>query len=330
MNRNSLRIANIARAAPEWLWISERQNFREHQWHFESTIPRNSIERKLPIGNLARLRASLGVRRFNPDIVFSHGPWETLYTAFMLYGKPSVRHIAMSFNFTDLPTGKLLAAMRKFFPAIEKFVVYSTMERALYSELFGIPIDRFDFVYWGVDAPIKSPDPLNYAQPYFVALGGEARDYRSLIETARLRPNYKFVIIARSNSVDETHLPKNVVLKINAPYQEAWSSVWHAEASLIPLRTGQTPNGHVTLVGSMLLGKPIIITDSAGVRDYVKHKESAILVPAKSPAKFAEALDEINADSALGPKIAADAKRFALQNCTEQAVAKYVERFLSF
>ena len=322
-------IVNVAAVLQDWRWVADSGKLSAHHWHFESALPRNFIERRFPFIDLGRLRSAFATRRLNPDIVFSHGPWITLYTAFILSGrKKQIRHIAMSFNFTDLPSGKLLWAMRRFFPKVERFVVFSQMERVLYSELFNIPIDRFDFIHWGVNPPINRALPVKYVQPYLVALGGEARDYDTIIEAARLRPNDRFVIIARPHSV-KGELPSNVSLRINVTFDEAWSTVWHAYASLISLRSAATPNGHVTLVGSMLLGKAIVITDSTGVHDYVSSNQSALLVPAASPKDFANAIAHLLEDRQLGLRLGQNARHFAEMHCTEGSVINYIEQVLA-
>ena len=322
-------IANVAPISNEWRWVADSGLLAAHNWHFYSTLPRNFIERRFPFFDLGRLRCTFAVRRLGPDIVFSHGPWASLYTAIMLAGqRTKVRHVAMSFNFTDLPSGILLWVMRRYFKTIERFVVFSQMERVLYSELFNIPVDRFDFIHWGVRPPIVDPLPVNYDQPYFVALGGEARDYDTLIEAAHRRPDDRFVLIARPHSVEEIEMPSNVTLRVNVPFHEAWSTVWHAHASLIPLRNAQTPNGHVTLVGSMLLGKAIVITDSSGVQDYVTSNQSALLVPAGSPNDFANAIAQLTDDPHLGSRLGQNARNFAETHCTEIAIVNYVEHIL--
>lgn len=323
-----LHIVNVARAKSDWRWVGDTRSLAEHKWQFISTEPKNAIERHFPAGDMGRLRAGLKARMARPDIVFSHGPWESLYMAFALTGAPQVRHVAMSFNFTDLPSGKLLAAMRRFFPSIERFVVFSNMERELYSNLFDIPIDRFDFVRWGVKPPIVSPLPSRYDFSYFAALGGEARDYKTFIDAAKLRPNDKFVLIARPYSVDGLTLPPNVTLRLNVPFDEAWSTIWHATASIIPLRNANTPNGHVTLVGSMLMGKPIIITDSVGVRDYVSDKETALLVPARSPEILSTAIAKLSSNPDLRASLGNNARSFAESYCSENTIVKYVENVL--
>ena len=323
-------IANVASASNEWRWVADSYQLAAHKWHFQSTLPRNFIERRFPFVDLGRLRSTFAVRRLGPDIVFSHGPWASLYTAFMLAGrKKKIRHVAMSFNFTDLPSGTLLWAMRRYFPSIERFVVFSQMERALYSDLFDIPIDRFDFIHWGVNPPIVCPSPVKYDEPYFVALGGEARDYDTVIEAANLRPNDHFVIIARPHSIKRIDIPSNVTLRINAPFHEAWSTVWHAYASLISLRNAKTPNGHVTLVGSMLLGKAIVITESTGVQDYVSPNHSALFVPAASPKDFANAVAQLLDDPQLGLRLGQNARNFAEIHCTERSIINYIEKILA-
>jgi glycosyltransferase involved in cell wall biosynthesis len=231
--------------------------------------------------------------------------------------KRDVPHLAFAFNFTDIPEGYRLDAMRRTFPRIDRFTVYSRMERELYAETFGIPIERLIFMRWGVAPPIVTPKPRRIPAAYVVSLGGEARDYATLLEAARLVPKIRFLLIVRPHSLEGLDVPENVEVHVNMPWNEAWSLVWHAEAALVPLRSARTPNGHVTIVGGMHIGKAQVITHSAGIRDYAEHERTALLVPPHDPVAFSRAVERLMDDAPLRERIGRAAQSFAAEHCNE-------------
>jgi glycosyltransferase involved in cell wall biosynthesis len=256
-------------------------------------------------------------------LVVSHGPYTSYYVEAL--GRSlsrEVPHLAFAFNFTDIPSGYRLDAMRRAFAHTDRFFVYSRMERDLYSRIFDVPTDRFVFMRWGVAPPISIPDPRTIDRPYVAALGGEARDYATLCEAARRLPAVRFVMIVRPHSLTGLNVPGNVDVRVNLPWQEAWSLVWHAEAALIPLRSSRTPNGHVTVVGGMHIGKAQVITDSVGIQDYAEDGKTALLVRPQNAAAFAAAIERLLDDAALRDRLGRSAQRFASEHCTEDVTVE--------
>ena len=232
-------------------------------------------------------------------------------------------HLAFAFNFTDLPTGLTLAAMHRAFARIDRFVVYSQMERDLYAELFDVPVEKFQFLRWGVAPPILEPAPREIDGTYVAALGGEARDYATLCAAAKKLPQTSFVLITRPDSLNGIEVPENVTIHTNLPWDRAWSILWHAEVVALPLRSKDTPNGHVTAVGAMHLGKAQVITDSAGIRDYFMDGETALLVPPHDPAAFAASIERALEDRSLRQKLGGASKVFAATHCSESVTVEF-------
>jgi glycosyltransferase involved in cell wall biosynthesis len=256
--------------------------------------------------------------RHEADLLVSHGPYTSYYAeAVGRCRRSDVPHLAFAFNFTDFPQGHRLRAMQRAFQRIDRLVVYSQMERGLYAERFRVPIERFSFMRWGVAPPIAAPGPRIVDKPYVVALGGEARDFATLCDAARRLPKTDFVLIVRPSSLDGIVVPDNVTVRVNLPFADAWSLVWHAEAALIPLRSEQTPNGLVTLVGGMHLGKAQVVTDSAGLSDYVENGKTALLVPARDSRAFAAAIERLIDEPMLRDRIGEQAQAFAAEHCSE-------------
>lgn len=322
-----VRIINCHDSGPGWSWLEPIYSGSPAvEWRSVSTRRSSLVSKlsRLPGPHYGRIGAALQIaaalRAGQADMLVTHGPYVSYYVeALGRRRSRSTPHLAFSFNFTDFPKGFRFHEMRRAFSTIDRFVVFSTMERQLYSERFEIPVERFTFVPWGVSAPIEVPLERKFDHPYVAAAGGEARDYRTLCEAARLLPHVRFVIVVRPNNLDGIDVPENVIVHVNLPFHDTWSIVWHAELALIPLRSQTSPNGLVTLVGGMHLGKAQVVTDSIGLHDYMEDGENVRLVPPNEPIALAEAITELLDDKALRDKLAKNGKVFATERCSEQA-----------
>ena len=125
------------------------------------------------------------------------------------------------------------------------------------------------------------------------AIGGNARDYGTLLEAARLTPQIRFVCVVRPNSLRSLDIPSNVTVHTNLPSGQAMNILLHSRFMVLPLLHSEVPCGHVTIVAAMHLGKAFVITDSEGVRDYVQDGHNAMTIPARSAAALAEATERL-------------------------------------
>jgi len=123
-------------------------------------------------------------------------------------------------------------------------------------------------------------------------------------------------------------VPGNVKVFVNLPATEAWTLVWYADVAVVPLRNDRTPNGHVTLVGGMHLGKAQVVTDSIGVYDYVSDEQTALLAPAQDAKALGLAIERLVDDDALRCRIGNAARDFANANCTEETTVAFVTQRL--
>src|SRR5204862_6028559 len=114
-----------------------------------------------------------------------------------------------SFNFTELPVPLKRRVFSAALKRAESFAVFSRMERRLYAGAFNLDIGKIDFIHWGVNPPAMTPDPLE-AGDYICSIGGNARDYRTLMDAARLTPNSKFIVVARPHNMVGLDVPANV------------------------------------------------------------------------------------------------------------------------
>jgi len=332
----TLRVANISEhSGAEWRWILDRPEIAPRvEVTGASTARTGGMLERIPGGrSLTRYRAAAelaAAARQNPfDLVISHGPLATAWTAEVLgRAKAEAFHLAYAFNFTDLPTGLRRAFFTRAFAKVDRFVVFTRAEQQLYAEYFGIPAHKLVRAPWGVSPTLSALPARTIEGPYFAALGGEARDYETLCAAARLRPDLRFVVIARPWNFAGITAPANMDVRFDLPLAEALGLVAHAEAAIVPLRGRETPCGLVTVVGGMHLGKAQVVTEAAGVADYIAHERTGLMVPPRDPEALAAAIDRLMHEPGLAARLGHAAREHATRFCCEANTVELFSRFL--
>jgi glycosyltransferase involved in cell wall biosynthesis len=237
--------------------------------------------------------------------------------------------MALSFNFVELPSrwkkGLLAFGLRR----VDRFTVFSVVERNLYARAFSLPIERFDFVYWGVRVPRVATFQLPQMADYVSAIGGNARDYRTLVEAARLTPEISYALVVRPSSLEGISIPANVSVHVNLALDSTMGLLKHSRFMVLPLDSSEVPCGHVTIVAAMHLERAMIITASSGVEDYVENGANALTVPLGDVPALVTAIRRLWNDRLLCDDLAKQGKRFASTHCTEENIAAQFQCQLS-
>lgn len=333
-----LEVVNCAEIAESgWTFLKKPLADMPLNWSFFSARPQSVLERLIRRPNLARLRSTFAAAQRaarSPDsIVISHLPKTTMWVGiFSRLLSVKSRHVAFAFNFTTLPAGLELRLMRWAFRSVDRFVVFSNAERLLYAEFFGIDKARIDFLPWVMGIP-DSPGPAFIQGKYLCAVGSEGRDYDTFVEAVRRVPDVEAVIVTRAYNAARGPLPKNVTVHTELAGSTFWNVVKHAHFVALPLRDGQTNCGHITLVGALQLGRPIVASRSRGIEDYVQADVNALIVPPGDPQALASQIDRLWNDAGLHHDLASKIAEAQRLRPNESAWADYFrayfERLLS-
>lgn len=291
-------VADIVSVDSDFINLSEVDKVPVY-WNRFSGLPENVVERFVTRPRISRYRAAyhaaLASRR--ADALISHLPRMTAAVSEFghLAGK-RIPHLAFSFNFTSLPGKVQRARMKEAFSRVDQFCVYTKFEATLYTEAFGLDPARFKPVSWTQRKPLVATGTIpQFATPYVAAIGGEARDFETLIATALRLPAIHFVVIARPTAT-LANPPANVTILFNLPGPVCWQIASGADAVLVPLIGPETCCGHVTLVSARLLALPIITTASKGTQEYTDGFTGTSVVPHADPDAFAGAILALRQD----------------------------------
>lgn len=310
-----------------WTWFSSSFDKSQIQWHFYYLEPKGIIEKYIRQPNLAKIRtchqAIVAAKEKQADLLITHDPRVTFWCAFFAKRLGvKIEHTAWSFNFPELPKGIKRTWMTKAFQNVSHFVVYSTMERHLYSEYFQIPIDRFEVNLWSVVTPKVEPKTPLQKGDYICAIGGNARDYSTLIQAIKKLPDIPLVLVTRPHNLKGLNIPPNVKTLVNIPKTEAMNILQYSRFMVLPLQGSEVPCGHVTLVAAMHLGRGFIITNSRGIDDYVFNEVNAITCPPFDPDSLAAAINHLWQNPQKARKLGEKGKEFAIKFCSEEFARK--------
>lgn len=219
--------------------------------------------------------------------------------------------------------------MVKSFSRVESFVVYSTFERQLYSETFEIPLEKLKMRRWASGLPqCHSFAHASLQGRYFCAVGGEGRDYETLINSFRRLPHQRLVIVTRPYALKQYSLPENVSVLFDLQPGQFWEVVRASEAVIVPLRDERTVCGHITLVGAMSLGKSVISTFSEGTTDYVFHGQSGLITDPQDVVAMTQAVERFVDEPEARKRYEEFNRRFALEKCTAAEWQRLVGQFI--
>ena len=132
--------------------------------------------------------------------------------------------------------------------------------------------EKFVFLKLGID---KININMEYDEKnYIIAPGRSNRDYKFLIESLK-DENYNVKIICDS-------IPKKKDGKIqiytDVMGDKYFSMLKNADCVIIPLKDDKISSGQLVILQSMQLKIPIIVTESLGIRDYIKDGYNGIII----------------------------------------------------
>lgn len=201
----------------------------------------------------------------------------------------------------DFPPSRLRGALTPFISALDHprlhYAVVSKHEVQTFPETWGVAPERVHFTpYWATGWRASPTD----GGPTVFAGGDSMRDYRALLDAA---PTVAADILIA------TRLPLPPVAAPNLtagplPPQEYASLSHGAAIHVVPMVADSLRSaGQQTYLTAMALGRPVIVTDSPGVRDYIVDGVTGLIVPPEDAQALSDALNRLLEDPATARRI---------------------------
>ena len=200
-----------------------------------------------------------------------------------------------------------LRVMRLMLQRIDKCILYAKVDIPKFAEYYRVDPSKFVFIPF---FNTLHPHRYTYAEipgSYVFSGGNSDRDYASLIEAMRSLDAQCFIASGPAvlKGID---LPTNVYRVEANPWQFR-QLLKSAAIVVVALKGGLLRSaGQQTFLNAMRLGKPVIVTDPDGARDYIQNGETGLTVPPGDPQALRKALEMLLHDPATYSRIAANAQ----------------------
>ena len=209
------------------------------------------------------------------DVVFC---WEmrcSLAVALLLGGRTKTKLVVVG-PILKGPLLRVLPVVRLLLARAERIVCFSRAECDDYARLLKLPRDRFVFLPtpWLSDETESERD-----DGYILALGQSNRDYATLLEAVRGTDLPVVIVAGNESALGGVEVPPNVSVCYNTGHDETNTLIARAAFHCIPLHAAGYSAGQTVLLRAMACGKAVVVSDTPGIRDYVRDGETALLVP---------------------------------------------------
>jgi glycosyltransferase involved in cell wall biosynthesis len=164
------------------------------------------------------------------------------------------------------------------------------------------------------------PVDVQYFEPRAVATGRTvlsvgkdlARDYATFLEAVGPL-DVAATLVSHPRNVAQLEVPPNTTLRGSVPFSELRERYAAAACVVLPQRADDYPYGSeggglTALLEAMAMGRPIVASERAILRDYVEDGVEALIVPAEDPEAMREAIQRVLADPELARSLGSAAR----------------------
>ena len=293
---------------------------RSSTWQKNTTY--FSADRKYDYFSCFKLAIKLYKERKNYDCIVL-GAWRSDFIFCILQGVFSIKKsptILIDCLWYDSGS-KLKKIARKFFMrlvdrGVDKYCVWASREIEAYSTAFNIKSDKFVFVPYHTtldDYSLEARDG-----DYLFSGGNFQRDYNTLLDAVKALPITLEIGCTRKEIFKNIDVPDNVSVKgyNQLDYMKMMAG---CKISIVALDVDHLHSGgQQTILNSMFLGKPTIVTDPLGACDYISNNEDGVLVTPKDPLALRNAIVDLIQNPQKARVMGERAQKKAKENFTTE------------
>jgi glycosyltransferase involved in cell wall biosynthesis len=191
--------------------------------------------------------------------------------------------------------------MRWMIERTEIVVCHSKFEASSYASFLHLPAKKFTYLPWASGVPYPRIATCNAVsqKAYIVAAGRSWRDYATLISAIEGLPIDVKIICDSFDTLPNLKYPDNVEVLRNCFGDQYYATLQKCQFVVLPLSADQLSAGQMVLVQAFYFGKPVIITETKTVAEYVENGVTGLFVPMKDVASMRQAILKIIEDKEL-------------------------------
>jgi glycosyltransferase involved in cell wall biosynthesis len=265
------------RPCPEYLRLQDRHGVRLLDWSGLSGGPhRRSV--RLSVRHAGAALAELP----RSDVVLSDGEHVGIPLALAMRAKRyATPHLVIGHHLGNprkAPIFRWAKAQRK----MDRVLVHSPNQIELLHRQLGFSLQQLHLIPYGVDTDFWSPGPRVENTDLVLTAGREHRDYQTLVDAvagqARLFVADSSPFSPQAHRRGPQAWPEWVerralsLIELREYYDRA-------AVVVVPVVPTAYPFGITTLLEAMAMAKPVVVSDTEGLRGIVEHDRTGLVVP---------------------------------------------------
>jgi glycosyltransferase involved in cell wall biosynthesis len=224
----------------------------------------------------------------------------------------------------DMNYPRRLRLHRQALPGAEAVVVYGRVQARFLVEQMKLDRSRVHFLWHRIDTAFFDPARARLRvgeAPYILAIGNDAgRDFETLVEASRKLP---MRVVIHTRRPVPGPLPPQVELRSDWIGFEALRDLYAgAQLVVVPLRDTVHASGINSLLEAMAMARHVVVSDSAGVADYVVDGENASLYRAGDADDLASVLGRFIGRDDDNARMGLQARAWILGRCDLPSYAR--------
>jgi glycosyltransferase involved in cell wall biosynthesis len=210
-------------------------------------------------------------------------------------------------------------------------------QRRILTEEIGIPAQRVALLRLWCDRRFFHGQPPDEAEPggYMLSVGMESRDYPTLLEAARGLP-YPLRVVATGWSRGSgfrvargVEAGANITVEHAVPATRLRQLYAGCRVAVVPLQRVNYAAGVTAIVEAMSMGKPVVVSASPGIVDYVRDGVSGRLVPVGDALAMRRAIAELWEDREGAARMGAHNRAWVESEMSMDLFVERVARMLA-
>ena len=214
-----------------------------------------------------------------------------------------------------------VAAQNRTIPRLNGVIAVNDIQLPYIAARWGTRVPVTTVHHW-VDTGFYRPEPMPAAGP-ILAIGDDGgRDYPTFLRALQGIDAPVAIRTGVALTLTDAHAAVAILQDRLSPI--AFRALYAASRFVVvPLRADtRNASGVSALLEAAAMGKAVVVSDSDGIRGFVRHEETGLIVPANDPAALRAAIDRLRADPGLCARLGQAARRLAKQTASPAVFAK--------
>lgn len=217
-------------------------------------------------------------------------------------------------------------------PYVERVAVFGKVQLDFLRQEYGNKV-RAKFIHHRMDTRFFDPESVDREpvssgreKDFFLSVGDDVgRDFGTLLQAFQ---GLDQKLVVRSSHVTEPTLPNMTAMRERLNFPQLRRLYANSAAVILPLHDTIHASGINTLLEAMAMGKPVIVSGSKGIIDYVEHGRTAWVVPPNDPAALRAAVIKLSGDAQLRKQLGSGARKFCEEVCSMPLYMKKVSELV--